>query len=533
MVQHVDSWFSFAKTLDLGIESIRMEDIVLVTGRHRTRSWTNIAFIESQGRVQRQVAFGVHVSGTPPSYISVDWKSPRELGQGVASNMGPSGEDLSDNQCVFIRGFRVTHTRQVLNWFRDTARSTSGLNENRDKSKPARQQTSQSTPTITYRDPLSSLLEYIASDPHSDMVLVHDDDLARFHEISDVSSLETLQRDVVLARLRDVQPKIQQVFSGSPSANNGRRVAMFSKEQAKIPLDESATPTSNIGRDLSRLMFFSKAPRKNLSSASNSSQPMLRHGTRRARHDASSSMDAPVRLSAYMADMDYAPTHSSLNIRLEAPNAGIAQNEAEKSTERRDQSRESQFTCWIPTLLEITQDFEQLAQGSLEKIARLGQDIEREPPNLVLRRSEVRLLMCCASLPPAEFASTKGHSQPSAAKPYYPTGDPEQDKNIAFTTAVECCEVLRDLHSGNDAASIATKYFELSQALSDLSLLHYASITSGFALETFQALHVTAPDNFGLSVASVLSLRANILADLEQDEEAVNAANGAVALCQH
>ncbi|KAH9012361.1 hypothetical protein EDB85DRAFT_1877774 [Lactarius pseudohatsudake] len=92
MVKHVDSWFSFAKTLDLGIESIRMEDIILVTGRHRTRSWTNVAFIESQGLVQKQVAFGVHVSGSPPSHISVDWKSPRELGQGVASNMGPSGE---------------------------------------------------------------------------------------------------------------------------------------------------------------------------------------------------------------------------------------------------------------------------------------------------------------------------------------------------------------------------------------------------------------------------------------------------------
>ncbi|KAH9019202.1 hypothetical protein EDB84DRAFT_624851 [Lactarius hengduanensis] len=141
--------------------------------------------------------------------------------------------------------------------------------------------------------------------------------------------------------------------------------------------------------------------------------------------------------------------------------------------------------------------------------------------------------MCCASLPPAKFASTKGHSQPSAAKPYYPTGDSEQDKNIAFTTAMECCEVLKDLHSGNDAASIATKYFELSQALSDLGLLHYASITSDFALETFRALHTTAPDNFGLSVASVLSLRANIMADLEQDEEAINAADGAVALCQH
>ncbi|KAI9439506.1 hypothetical protein H4582DRAFT_1534274 [Lactarius indigo] len=140
--------------------------------------------------------------------------------------------------------------------------------------------------------------------------------------------------------------------------------------------------------------------------------------------------------------------------------------------------------------------------------------------------------MCCVSLPPAEFASTKGHSQPSAIKPYYPTGDPEQDKNTAITSAMECCEILKDLHSGNDAGSVATKYFELSQALSDLGFLHYASTTSSYALETFRDLPTTAPENFSLSVASVLSLRANILADLEKVEEAVNAADEAVALCQ-
>ncbi|KAI9439505.1 hypothetical protein H4582DRAFT_1812255 [Lactarius indigo] len=92
MVKHIDSWFSFAKTLDLGIDNLRMEDIVLVTGRHRTRSWTNVAFSESQDLTRRQVALGVHVSGSPPSCISIDWKFSPELGQGVALNMGPSGE---------------------------------------------------------------------------------------------------------------------------------------------------------------------------------------------------------------------------------------------------------------------------------------------------------------------------------------------------------------------------------------------------------------------------------------------------------
>lgn len=144
----------------------------------------------------------------------------------------------------------------------------------------------------------------------------------------------------------------------------------------------------------------------------------------------------------------------------------------------------------------------------------------------------MRLLMCCASLSPAEFASTEGISQPSAIKPYYPTGEPEQAKNIAFTTAMDRCDVLKTLHTGNDAVSVATKYLELAQALHDLGMLHFASTTSAFALETFRDLHTKAPDNFSLSVASVLSLRANILADLKKDEDAVKAADEAVALCQ-
>jgi hypothetical protein len=93
MVKHIDRWFSFAKGLRQGIE--RMEDIILVTGRHLTRSWANIAFIENQGSARRgpmQVSLGVHVSESFSSHFSVDWKLPREPGQGVVLNMGPSGE---------------------------------------------------------------------------------------------------------------------------------------------------------------------------------------------------------------------------------------------------------------------------------------------------------------------------------------------------------------------------------------------------------------------------------------------------------
>ena len=63
-----------------------MEDIVLVTGCHLTRSWANIAFLESRG--EEQVSFGVQVSGT----ANVEWRFPPEEVQGVASNLGPSGK---------------------------------------------------------------------------------------------------------------------------------------------------------------------------------------------------------------------------------------------------------------------------------------------------------------------------------------------------------------------------------------------------------------------------------------------------------
>lgn len=42
-MKQIDHCFAFARELQLGIE--QMEDIILVTGCNRTRSWTNIAFL--------------------------------------------------------------------------------------------------------------------------------------------------------------------------------------------------------------------------------------------------------------------------------------------------------------------------------------------------------------------------------------------------------------------------------------------------------------------------------------------------------
>jgi hypothetical protein len=84
MVSHIDLWYAFTRRLGLGLP--RMEDIVLVTGCHQTRSWANIAFL--QGRGEARVSFGAQVTGVS----NVEWQFPPEERQGVALNLGPNGQ---------------------------------------------------------------------------------------------------------------------------------------------------------------------------------------------------------------------------------------------------------------------------------------------------------------------------------------------------------------------------------------------------------------------------------------------------------
>jgi len=84
MIDHIDSWFDFFQSLKLGIEF--MEDIVLVTGWHRTRSCTNVVFLDSGDGAQ--VSFGVRVGA---SGANIEWQFSREHIRGVVVNRGPSG----------------------------------------------------------------------------------------------------------------------------------------------------------------------------------------------------------------------------------------------------------------------------------------------------------------------------------------------------------------------------------------------------------------------------------------------------------
>lgn len=83
ITKHIDLWFAFAQNLGLGVD--RMQDIILVTGRHCTKSWVNVAF--SEGQRDAEVSFGVRVSGR--SGVSIE----RRLVRGDAVlKLGPSSE---------------------------------------------------------------------------------------------------------------------------------------------------------------------------------------------------------------------------------------------------------------------------------------------------------------------------------------------------------------------------------------------------------------------------------------------------------
>jgi hypothetical protein len=83
IIKYIDHWFAFAENLGLGVN--RMQDIVIITGHHRAKSWVNIAF--SEGQRDAEVSFGVRASGN--SRVNIE----RRLVQGDAVlKLGPSGE---------------------------------------------------------------------------------------------------------------------------------------------------------------------------------------------------------------------------------------------------------------------------------------------------------------------------------------------------------------------------------------------------------------------------------------------------------
>ncbi|KAI0289863.1 hypothetical protein BC826DRAFT_970762 [Russula brevipes] len=237
IVTHIDCWFAFTRTLGLGIQ--RMEDIVLVTGCHLTRSWANIAFL--QGRGEARVSFGAQVTDVS----NIEWCFPPEGRQRVALNFGPNGRNLPEDQCIFIRGFRVTRRLGIF----PRLRAAAGPSQNPDPDEPELDmQLLNISADTDYQDPLHKLLEYIAMKASDcDMILVHDDDLMR---IDNAAPSETLQPNTVMGRPQRAMPEVWQVQCGGSEAKTPMlKVGTFSKNPFGTPADVSqplAAPASHL-----------------------------------------------------------------------------------------------------------------------------------------------------------------------------------------------------------------------------------------------------------------------------------------------
>ena len=93
MLGHIDSWFNFSQRNGMGIA---MEDIVLLTGCHRTRSRSNIVFYDSHA--DSRVSLRVQ---TPGSGTTVRWQVLSK--RGAMLSHGPSGEvcvKVAIAQCI-------------------------------------------------------------------------------------------------------------------------------------------------------------------------------------------------------------------------------------------------------------------------------------------------------------------------------------------------------------------------------------------------------------------------------------------------
>jgi hypothetical protein len=83
MIKHIDQWFAWTLDREFGIK--QMEDIILLTGTDRTRSWANVAFLG--GQADARVSFSVEAT-----HSKINWQFSPECKTGAAWHWGPSGE---------------------------------------------------------------------------------------------------------------------------------------------------------------------------------------------------------------------------------------------------------------------------------------------------------------------------------------------------------------------------------------------------------------------------------------------------------
>ena len=87
IIGHIDQWFAWAR--QLGVRVDRMDDLILVTGAHCTRSCINVAF--PGGQLDAQVSFGAQVDHSGDA-VTINWQFSYERNRGVVVNYGPEGK---------------------------------------------------------------------------------------------------------------------------------------------------------------------------------------------------------------------------------------------------------------------------------------------------------------------------------------------------------------------------------------------------------------------------------------------------------
>ncbi|KAH9994873.1 ankyrin repeat-containing domain protein [Russula vinacea] len=258
MVKHIDS------------------DVILVTGCDHTRSWTNVAFLGSEG--DAQASFGVRSKALVP--VSISNSHLNAPGGRVASR--PEGTNLPENQCVFIRGLRVARSFWILPRRLMAAAGPSSDMGGYDYDPDTEVI---SIPAVTkYRDPLHLLQEYIAEEASDcDMVITHDDDLVTIDGLGHDASLETLEPDVVMDLLRRSNIEIHKAScdlsptDGGPNTDTPVvKVAMLSMTSQNW---NTATPTHR-HRPSPRKALISATQR--MGGTSISSVPTIRGDTNNA-----------------------------------------------------------------------------------------------------------------------------------------------------------------------------------------------------------------------------------------------------------
>ena len=109
IISKIDSWFSFAQPLgqSLGV-NLKMEDIVLVTGFDRAKSWANIVF--NDVHPDAQMSLGVTVAGS--SCSNINWRAPSPFPGAVLSHR-PNGE-VSHAHCNGPKGQKMLRCFDVF-----------------------------------------------------------------------------------------------------------------------------------------------------------------------------------------------------------------------------------------------------------------------------------------------------------------------------------------------------------------------------------------------------------------------------------